>query len=447
MLQEEFLCYTHPMDRFLKTDENPVSFLDHLESRGLIHDQTPNLRTYLESCRKDGTVPKVYCGFDPSAPSLQVGNLLPVLMLRRAQLHGVRPIVLLGGATGLIGDPSGKKEERVLLDSSVTEFNVDRIRKQLAGLIDLDDGKFGGLLRNNFTWFENFGYLDFLREVGKHITVNYMTAKDSVKIRMETGISYAEFGYMLIQGYDFLHLFEKDGCAIQMGGSDQWGNMTTGLELIRRKHGKEAHALSAPLLTDATGNKLGKSEKGTVFLDPEMTSPFAFYQFWLNQADADLPKLLRFLTLFTDKYILEIEDHIRKEPEKRMAQRVLAFELTQLIHGAESALGAENASKVLFSKDAAVLDHLSEKGLELLAREVPSTKLIQPLPTPIVDLLVTTGLATSKGEARRHLKGGAVSLNRVKVTDENHQVSSDAFGHRPFFLLGVGKSNLHLVLR
>jgi len=433
------------MDRFLTPNPDPTSFLAHLKSRGLMQDSTPHLEEYLKSCATSGLVPKVYIGFDPSAESLQVGNLLAALMLRRAQLHGLQPLILLGGATGLIGDPSGKKEERTLLDKEIAKGNLEKIKKQLANLIDTNEGKFQAKFVNNFDWFSEFNYLDFLRDVGKHITINYMLAKDSVKIRLETGISYAEFGYMLIQGYDFLHLFEKEDCRIQIGGSDQWGNMTTGLELIRRKHSKESHALSAPLLTDSAGNKLGKSEKGAIFLDAKLTSPFKFYQFWLQQPDSDTPKLLRTLTLLKDEYIQNLEEQMKSQPEARPGQRVLAHELTRMVHGEEAALGSENASRVLFSKDPKMLDALSPQGLELLAQEVPSSRWQKDV--PLLDLLVSSSLCASKTEARRHVKSGACAINREKVTDENFVVKSESFQGRKWILLGLGKSNLHVLLK
>lgn len=433
------------MDRFLTQNENPTSFLAHMESHGLVQDKTPKLGEYLKTCADGGFTPRAYIGFDPSAESLQIGNLMQALVLRRAQLHGVQPYLLLGGATGLIGDPSGKKEERNLMDKNLAAANTEKFRAQLAKLVDTDAGKFQAKFVNNLDWFQDFRFLDFLRDVGRYVTVNYMTAKDSVKIRMETGISYAEFGYMLVQGYDFLHLFEKENCAIQMGGSDQWGNMTTGLELIRRKHGKEAHVLCTPLLTDAAGNKLGKSEKGTIFLDPKLTPPFRFYQYWLGQADADIGKLLHFLTLFRTEYIQDLVQQAEKQPEARAGQKVLAHEMTRMVHGEEAALASENASRVLFSKDPKMLESLGAKGLELLAQEVPSSRFTGD--SGILDLLVATGLCASKGEARRHLKSGAVSLNREKLTDENAKVTGDNFGGRKFLLLGVGKANLHLVLK
>ena len=435
------------MDHFLKPNDNPYSFFEHLKKRGLVQDHTPHLEDYLRSCHGAGKVPKVYIGFDPSGESLQIGNLMQAMMLRRAQLHGVQPLVLLGGATGQIGDPSGKKEERVLLDKDVLQRNLESFKAQLSGLIDFSAGKYQAKFVNNNDWFKDFRFLDFLRDVGKHLTVNYMIAKDSVKIRMETGISYAEFGYMLVQGYDFLHLFEHEDCAIQMGGSDQWGNVTTGLELIRRKHQKEAHALSTPLITDAAGNKLGKTEKGAIYLDPKLTSPFKFYQFWLGQADADAPRLLRFFTLLRDEYIEDLEKKMAADPASRAAQKVLAHEVTRLVHGEPAALASENASRVLFSKDPKVLDSLSPEGLKLLSQEVPSTKLGPDETIGILDLMVKTGLSTSKGEAKRAIKGNSVTINREKVTDEGFVVSTVAFGNHKVLLLGVGKSNLHLVLK
>lgn len=433
------------MDRFLMPNTDPFSFFEHLQNRGLIQDHTPTVVEYLKACAKDGIVPKVYVGFDPSAESLQVGNLQAAMLLRRAQLHGIQPIILLGGATGLVGDPSGKKEERVLQEKDTVRVNLEKIKTQLSSLIDTAPGPFQARIVNNHDWFENFRFLDFLRDVGKHITVNYMLAKESVKIRLETGISYAEFGYMLIQGYDFLHLFEKENCKIQMGGSDQWGNMTTGLELVRRKHGKEAYAISAPLMTDSAGNKLGKSEKGAIYLDPKLTSPFRFYQFWLGQADADAPKLLRYLTLLNDNYISDLEAQIKTQPEARAAQKILAHELTRLVHGEAAALAAENASRVLFSKDAKMLDSLSAQGLELLATEVPSSRFDETI--GILDLLVKAGLCSSKGEAKRHVKSGAVTINREKVTDEGLKIDAESFGSRKMVLLGLGKANLHLLLK
>lgn len=433
--------------KHLTTNPNPESFLEHLTQRGLVHDETPTLKAYLKSCNETGEVPKIYAGFDPSSDSLQVGNLLAILLLRRAQLHGVQPYVLLGGATGLIGDPSGKKEERTILDKDVASQNITKIRAQLEKFVDFTPGRTQAKIVNNFDWFKDIHFLDFLRDVGKYITVNYMIAKDSVKLRMETGISYAEFGYMLVQGYDFLHLFEKESCKIQVGGSDQWGNMTTGLELIRKKHGKEAYAISSPLLTDAAGNKFGKSEGGAIYLDAGKTTPYKFYQFWLNQPDSEIPKLLRMMTLLSDASIEETDRGSQAAPERRIGQRVLCQELTTLVHGNKTMLAVEAASRVLFSKDKAALAELDDHSLEMLSREVPSAHLgAKELELSILDLLVNSNLCASKGEAKRHLKSGAVTMNREKVTDENFKMSMSHLQRGKFALLGIGKANLHLLL-
>ena len=432
-------------NKYISPEKNPLAFLDHLEKRGLVHDQTPEIKNYFAACMKSAEIPKIYCGFDPSAASIQVGNLLPLLMLRRAQLFGIQPIVLVGGATGLIGDPSGKKEERNLLDQSIAHSNLEKMQKQLLHFLDHSEPSTKPILVNNYEWFQNFNFLNFLRDVGKHISINYMIAKESVKIRMETGISYAEFGYMLVQGYDFLHLYEKLGCRVQIGGSDQWGNMTTGMELIRRKHQAEVHALSAPLLLDSAGNKFGKSEKGTLFLDASLTSPFQLYQFFLQTPDADVCKILRALTLFSDEYIDTLEEHMKREPEARIPQKELGLELCTMAHGMNASRGVEAASRVLFSKDPKALESLDDSALQVLSAEVPSSNFSQTI--GILDLLVQSGLCKSKGEARRHLSGGAIHINRGKITDETLQISSETFAGKKFLLLGLGKSSLHLVLR
>lgn len=435
------------MDKHLKTQEKPGEFIAALRTRGLVHDETPKAEEYLKSAEAKGEVPTAYVGFDPSASSLQVGNLVPVLMLRRAQLYGIKPLVLIGGATGMIGDPSGKKAERSLLEEATVRENEQRFQKQLSQYLDFGSGKYDAEFVNNYDWFRNFGFLDFLRNVGKHISVNYMLAKDSVKMRMETGISYAEFGYMLVQGYDFLHLFESHGCRLQMGGSDQWGNITTGMELIRRKHGEESYAVSTPLLTDAAGNKLGKTEGGAIFLDPNLTTPYQFFQYWINQADADVLKVMRTLTLLSDEYIAELENDVKERPEQRKAQNVLAHDLTSMVHGEEAAIAAERAAKVLFSKKADALDNIDAKTLEFLQAEVPSSDFTDSESVEILELLVRTGLVKSKGEARRHIKGNAVSINRVKVQDEKLVVRKEQFADRGFLLVGLGKSKLHLIIK
>ncbi len=422
-----------------------MNFFEHLNRRGLIHNSTPHIEQYLADAQKNGETPKAYVGFDPSGASLQVGNLMAVLLLRRAQLHGVQPIILLGGATGLVGDPSGKKAERNLLAKDIAEENTHRIKMQLEKFIDFSPSPVEPIFVNNLDWFSKLNFVEFLRDVGKHITINYMIAKDSVKLRMETGISYAEFGYMLMQGYDFLHLYETYGCKIQLGGSDQWGNITTGTELVRKKHAAEAHAISSPLLTDAAGNKLGKTEAGGIYLDAEITTPYQFYQYWLQREDSEVLKLLNALTLLDDAKVQEAQSWITSEPEKRAAQKLLAETLTKMVHGDELFLAVEKASLVLFSKDPASLNDLSTAALKTLAKEVPSSHFEGAL--PILDLLVKTQMCGSKSEARRHIQGGAVSINRQKISDEKLVVENNTFGDKYFLLIGLGKTHLHLVLK
>jgi tyrosyl-tRNA synthetase len=424
-----------------------MNLFKHFEQRGLAHNWTPNISEYLNECAKTSKTAKAYCGFDPSGRSLQVGNLMAILLLRRAQLKGVQPLALLGGATGLIGDPSGKKAERNLLDKSKAEENLQRIKKQIGHFIDMEPGKYQGHFVNNYDWFKNFNFIEFLRDVGKHITVNYMIAKDSVKMRMETGISYAEFGYMLMQGYDFLHLYETHGCLIQLGGSDQWGNITTGIELIRRKHGVEAHAVSSPLLVDSAGNKLGKTEGGAIYLDPELTSPFQFFQYWYQKPDSEVLGIMKALTLLSDDEICEAELKISQAPEKREAQKYLAKTLTVMVHGESVAKSVEEASQVLFSKDESSLQSLTEQGLQTLANEVPSTIVESINGVAILDLLVTAKFCQSKGDARRNIQGGAITLNREKISGEKLQLNDDFFKGRNFILLGMGKNKLHLIVK
>jgi tyrosyl-tRNA synthetase len=424
-----------------------MNFFTHIEQRGLTHNWTPNISNYLNECQKNSIIPKAYCGFDPSGRSLQVGNLMAILLLRRGQLNGVQPLALLGGATGLIGDPSGKKAERNLLNKNQAEENLECIKKQISHFIDMSPGKFQGQFVNNYDWFKNYNFIEFLRDVGKHITINYMIAKDSVKLRMETGISYAEFGYMLMQGYDFLHLYESHGCLMQIGGSDQWGNITTGIELIRRKHAVEAHAVSSPLLVDSAGNKLGKTEGGAIYLDPEMTSPFQFFQYWFQKADSEVLGIMNALTLLTSDQIDECKVSIANAPEKRHAQKTLAYTLTQMVHGENTAKAVAQASLVLFSKDEESLEGLNSQGLSTLVSEVPSTLVETLNGLSLLDLLVNTKLCLSKSEARRNIQGGAISLNRSKVSDDKLLLSDELFKNKKFILLGLGKSKLHLIVK
>jgi tyrosyl-tRNA synthetase len=385
-----------------------MSFVDELAWRGLVKQVS---HEHLAALMREQKL-TLYSGFDPTAPSLHVGNLMPILALRRAQLHGHRPVVLVGGATGMIGDPSGKAEERKLLGAEELERNQEGIRRQLARFIDLDQG----LMVNNADWFRGLGYLDFLRDVGKHFTVNAMLAKESVRARLEdrdTGISYTEFSYMLIQAYDFLWLHDHHRCTLQIGGSEQWGNITAGIELIRRLRGREAYALTLPLLLDAQGKKFGKSEKGAVYLDPERTSPYDFYQFFLRADDREVPTLLRFLTFLDEPAIRELEVELASAPERREAQRVLARELTTLVHGAAETRRAEEAAAALFGpkREGAV-----PPGAPTFA--VEQGALASGL--PLVEALARSGLCKSRNEARREIQGGGVYVNDARVEAVEH---------------------------
>ncbi len=341
------------------------SYLDELAWRGLLFQYTEGAREMLAAA------PTVaYCGFDPTARSLHVGNLIPVMGLAHLQRAGHKPIVLVGGGTGMIGDPSGRTSERQLNSLEVVEENVRGIRHQLERFLDFS-GPQGALMRNNAEWLMNLGAIEFMRDVGKHFTVNYMTAKDSVKSRLESGISYTEFSYMLLQAYDFLELYKREGARMQIGGSDQWGNITAGVELIRRSVGVEAHCVTLPLVTTASGAKFGKSEAGAVWLDPSLTSPYKFYQFWINADDRDVGKYLRYFTLLTREEIEALEAAATERPETREAQRALATDVTTRVHGAEAARDAADASRLVFDRGADPRQFASTV-LESLTQELPS---------------------------------------------------------------------------
>ncbi|MBN2813160.1 MAG: tyrosine--tRNA ligase, partial [Bacteroidales bacterium] len=325
-----------------------MNFIEELRWRGMIHDVMPGTEEQLAKEMTAG-----YIGFDPTADSLHIGNLLPIMLLFHFQRCGHKPIALVGGATGMIGDPSFKAEERKFLDEETLRYNLSCQRKQLEKFLDFNCGANSAEIVNNYDWFREFSFLGFLREVGKHITVNYMMSKDSVKKRLETGISFTEFSYQLIQGYDFYHLYREKKCRLQMGGSDQWGNIVTGTELIRRKDGGEAYALTCPLVTKADGGKFGKSEKGNVWLDPAKTSPYAFYQFWLNTSDEDAEKYIKIFTLLTQEEIAGIINEHKEAPHLRILQKKLATEVTRMVHSAEDVDTAVEASEILFGKGTA----------------------------------------------------------------------------------------------
>ena len=394
--------------------------LDDLAWRGLLHQQTDGLAAHLAA----GPV-TAYCGFDPTAPSLHVGNLVPVMGLVHLQRAGHRPIALVGGGTGMIGDPSGKSAERSLQSLEVVDANARSIAAQLSRFLDFD-GPAAARMANNADWLGPLGLLEFLRTTGKHFTVNYMLAKDSVKSRLEAGISYTEFTYMLLQAHDYAELHRRFGVTLQVGGSDQWGNMTAGLELLRRTQGAEAHVLTFPLVTTASGQKFGKSEAGAVYLDPARTSPYKFYQFWLGADDRDVGRWLRFFTFLSREEILALDAATAESPEARTAQRALAADMTTRVHGAEVLRTVESISQVLFGKGDPRA--LSGATLAAMADEVPFAPLEAPADgagVDALDLVVATGLARSRGDAKRLVEQGGVAVNGRKVSMADRVITSE----------------------
>jgi tyrosyl-tRNA synthetase len=421
-----------------------VDLLADLDARGLIHDSTD--RDALAKRLADGPI-GVYVGFDPSGDSLHAGNLLGQVMLRRFQLAGHKPIVLAGGATGMIGDPSGVSEERNLLDAETLSRNLEKITVQLEKLLDFSPGPNQARLVNNYTWTSQWSLLDFLRETGKHVTVNQMVARESVRARMESddGISYTEFTYQLLQAADFCWLYDHEQCEMQMGGSDQWGNIVTGIDLIRRRLGKSAFGLTWPLLLKADGTKFGKSAGGAVWLDPERTSPYQFRQFFVQVDDEDVEQQLLWFTLLPVSEIEEVMVGHRDAPELRRAQRLLATSVTSMVHGDDAARAADEAADVLFGgsdPSRAPLEALEVVSREVPTTEVPASELQAGL--DLVSALVRTGLATSNGEARRLLSQGGVAVNGRKVTGEEGLGAADLL-HGRYALLRKGRSTYALV--
>lgn len=414
--------------------------LDELAWRGLLYQNTDTLGAALAA----GVV-TAYCGFDPTAPSLHVGNLVPVMALAHLQRSGHRPIALVGGGTGMIGDPSGKTAERQLNTPEVVRANSEAIREQLSRFLDFSPGKTGALMRDNAEWLLPLKAVDFMRDVGKHFTVNYMMQKDSVKSRLDGGISYTEFSYMLLQAYDYLQLHRREGCTLQIGGSDQWGNITAGIELIRRQDGHDSHAMTMPLVTTATGTKFGKTEAGAVFLDARRTSPYRFYQYWVNADDRDAGRFLRFFTLMARAEIEGLEAALAKSPEKREAQQGLAREVTERVHGAEAARAAVEVSALLFGRGEAA--SLSTAALATLAEEVPFVE----LPAPgdgkldVLYLFVAAQLAPSKGAAKRLREQGGLSVNGKKLGAEERSVGLDTMLAGRHLLLKKGARDYALV--
>jgi tyrosyl-tRNA synthetase len=413
-----------------------TTLLEALHERGLVHDATPGLTERLTLGPVTG-----YAGFDPTADSLHVGNLVPVMALAWLQRTGGRPIALVGGATGLIGDPSGRRAERPLLEPAAVEANAAAIRTQLAQFLDFD-GPRGARMANNADWLGGLGLLDFLRDTGKHFSLGYLLQKEAIRSRIETGISYTEFSYALLQAHDFAHLFRAEGCELQLGGSDQWGNITAGIELIGKREGGTAHGLVLPLLTTAAGAKFGKSESGNVWLDPAKTSPYRFYQFWLNTDDRDIERLLRTFTFLPLARITEAMDDTVSDPAARRAQRLLAEDVTGRVHGTDIVRRVAEASRLLF--DAEDLSAAPAGVLEVIAGEVPTAPLERGAldgGLPLADALVLAGLASSKGDARRGLTQRGFAMNGTKLDGGDRRITTADLLHGRWVVLQKGRKN------
>jgi len=429
-----------------------MNFVEELTWRGMIHDMMPGLEDQLKK-----EVTSAYVGIDPTADSLHIGHLVGVMMLKHFQLAGHKPIVLVGGATGMIGDPSGKSQERNLLDEPTLRHNQECLKVQISKFLDFESkGENAAEMVNNYDWMKDFTFLNFIRDIGKHITVNYMMAKDSVKKRLDpesgaAGMSFTEFTYQLVQGTDFLHLYETKNCKLQMGGSDQWGNITTGTELIRRKAGGEAFALTCPLIKKADGTKFGKTESGNVWLDPVRTSPYTFYQFWLNTSDVDAEKYIKIFTILSKETIdLLIEEH-QLAPHLRQLQKILAKEVTCMVHSEADYNLAVEASEILFGKGTEeTLRKLDEATFLSVFEGVPQfeiTKAELETGINIIDLLAEkTSVFPSKGEARRTIAGGGVAVNKVKVEGPDEIITLSKLIGGKYLLVQKGKKNYFLLI-
>jgi tyrosyl-tRNA synthetase len=414
--------------------------LDELKWRGLIA-QTTDEKALEAALDKPITL---YLGIDPTAPSIHCGNLVVLLVLKRFQMFGHTPIALVGGATGLVGDPSGRNEERSLNDESIVQEWVNRIRTQVSKYLDFDSKSNPAIMANNLDWTKEYSALRLLRDIGKHFSVNQMLSKDSVSNRLEaSGISYTEFSYQVLQGLDYLELFRRHNCTLQIGGSDQWGNIVAGLDLIRKTEGGTAHCMTSPLLTKADGSKFGKTASGTIWLDPEMTSPYAFFQYWINTADADVINFLKVFTFLSKSEIESLEKSLIENPGAREAQRTLARELTAIVHSKEDAERVEFAAKALFGQ--AELSELDEKTLVSSLKELPSTTISPVEGATWVDLLVATGVVDSKSAARRIIKEGGAYLNNQKITEEGFTLEKSHFLCGKVALLRKGKRDLAAV--
>jgi tyrosyl-tRNA synthetase len=413
--------------------------LDDLEWRGLVNQVTN--REGLEAALESGPI-TLYVGFDPTADSLHIGNLLPILCLRRFQRAGHHPIALVGGATGLIGDPSGRSQERTLNPQETVAAWSERIRAQLARFLDFETPDNPAVIVNNYDWTHGVDVITFLRDVGKHFSLNYMLAKESVATRLERGISYTEFSYMIMQAFDFWNLYQQRRCILQIGGSDQWGNITAGIELIRRTLNEEAFGLTLPLVTKADGTKFGKTESGAIWLDPEKTSPYQFYQFWLNTDDRDVIRYLKYFTFLGRDEIAELEREVEENPGGRAAQRALAREVTTIVHGEAAAARAERISAILFNGR---VQDLGAEEIQEAFQDVPSTTLPREAAPTLVDLLVQVGASPSKRQAREDIRSGAISLNGERCTDVDKVIDVNERLYCTYLVLRRGKKHYFLV--
>ncbi|MEP7233112.1 MAG: tyrosine--tRNA ligase [Ginsengibacter sp.] len=418
-----------------------------LKWRGLVQDIIPGTTEQL--CKEQTTA---YVGFDPTADSLHIGSLIPIILMVHLQNYGHKPIALVGGATGMVGDPSGKSEERNLLSVEVLSYNQESVKKQLEGFLDFNESKANAAeMVNNYDWFKDISFLDFIRDTGKHISINYMMAKDSVRKRLESenGMSFTEFTYQLVQGYDFYWLYQNKNCKLQFGGSDQWGNIVTGTELIRRKCGGEAFAFTCPLLTKADGNKFGKSEKGNIWLDPTKTSAYSFYQFWLNTADADAERFLKIFTFLTKDEIQELVEQHKGNEHHRILQKKLAEELTCFVHSKNDYEFAVKASAILFSNDTAqTLKELNEEQLLQVMEAVPAIEIERSEfedSSDLPSLLASSQIFSSKSEARKMIAGGGVFINKEKVASVDAGINEFKFLNNKYLLIQKGKKNYYLL--
>ncbi len=427
-----------------------MNFVEELTWRGMIHDITPGTE---EQLQKEMT--SAYVGIDPTAESLHIGHLVSVMMLKHFQRAGHKPIALIGGATGMIGDPSGKSDERNLLDEQALRHNEACLKRQLANFLDFDSASANAAeMVNNYDWMKDFTFLEFIRDIGKHITVNYMMAKDSVRKRLgedsKSGLSFTEFTYQLVQGTDFLHLYREKNCKLQMGGSDQWGNITTGTELIRRKEGGEAFALTCPLITKADGGKFGKTESGNVWLDPRLTTPYSFYQFWLNVSDADAEKYVKIFTLLNRDEVAELVKEQEAAPHLRPLQKRLAREVTCMVHGEEEYSKAVDASEILFGNATTEsLARLDKETFLAVFEGVPTfgvERVKFDAGVPVIELLATeTAAFPSKGDLRRTIQGNGLSLNKARLTDQDYLVTSADLINGSYILVQKGKKSYSII--